>query len=136
MRRITQGLVLLLVLGLSVGLMSCGGDDDDEDISGVFQGTVTEADTGRTGSIVVSLIQSGNTLTGTYTTVIGAIGDSRIGNGNLSGVINGSTVSLTANSTSSGCTYVVNASIDDDDFNGTFVSTSGCLGGTFDTSRN
>ncbi len=49
MRRITQGLVLLLVLGLSVGLMSCGGDDDDEDISGVFQGTVTEADTGRTG---------------------------------------------------------------------------------------
>ena len=42
MRRITQGLVLLLVLGLSVGLMSCSGDDDDEDISGIFQGTVTD----------------------------------------------------------------------------------------------
>ena len=42
MRRITQGLVLLLVLGLSVGLMSCSGDDDDEDISGVFQGTITD----------------------------------------------------------------------------------------------
>jgi hypothetical protein len=136
MRRITQGLVLLLVLGLSVGLMSCSGDDEDEDISGVFQGTVTEADTQRTGSIVVSLIQSGNTLNGTYTTVIGLVGDSRIGNGNLSGVINGSTVALTATSTTSGCTYVVNASIDDEDFDGAFVSTSGCLGGTFNTERN
>ena len=136
MRRITQGLVLLLVLGLSVGLMSCGGDDDDEDISGVFQGTVTEANTGRTGSIVVSLIQSGNTLTGNYTTVIGLPGESSLGNGNVSGVINGSTVALTANSTTSGCTYVVNANVDDDDFNGAFLSTTGCLGGTFDTERN
>ena len=56
MRRITQGLVLLLVLGLSVGLMSCGGDDDDDDISGVFQGTITK--TTLTGSIVGSIIQS------------------------------------------------------------------------------
>ena len=70
MRRITQGLVLLLVLGLSVGLMSCGGDDDDEDISGVFQGTVTEADT-TDRSIVVSLIQSGNTTERDLSTVIG-----------------------------------------------------------------
>jgi hypothetical protein len=138
MRRITQGLVLLLVLGLSVGLMSCGGDDDDEDISGNFQGTVTEIDASgqptRQGSIVVNLNQNGNNLNGSYTTVIGAIGQSSIGNGNLSGVINGSVVSLTATS-SSGCVYVVNASVDDDDFDGTFVGTSGCLGGFFSTSR-
>jgi hypothetical protein len=138
MRRITQGLVLLLVLGLSVGLMSCGGDDDDDDISGNFQGTVTEIDASgqptRQGSIAVSLFQSGNNLNGSYTTVIGAIGQSSIGNGNLSGVINGSVVSLTATS-SSGCVYVVSASLDDDDFDGTFVGTSGCLGGFFNTSQ-
>jgi len=135
MRRITQGLVLLLVLGLSVGLMSCGGDDDDEDISGVFQGTITDNGTGQQGSITVSIFQNGNNLSGSYTTLFGAIGASSIGNGNLSGVINGSTVSLTVTSSTSGCTYVVNANVDDDDFDGTFVSTSGCQGGFFDTSR-
>jgi hypothetical protein len=114
--------------------MSCGGDDDDEDISGVFQGTVTDNAAGQ-GSIIVNLFQNGNSLTGSYTTLFGAVGASSIGNGNLSGVINGSTVSLTATSSTSGCSYVVNASIDDDDFDGTFVSTSGCPGGFFDTSR-
>ena len=120
MRRITQGLVLLLVLGLSVGLMSCGGDDDDEDISGVFQGTITDG-TGGQGSIIVNLFQNGNTLNGSYTTLFGIIGQSRIGNGNLSGVINGSTVSLTATPSGSRCTYIVNGNADDDELNGTYI---------------
>ena len=134
MRRITQGLVLLLVLGLSVGLMSCGGDDDDEDISGVFRGTINDE---PNPSLTVSLIQNGNNLTGSYTTLVGTIGASRVGNGSLSGVINGSTVSLTAtSSTVPRCTFVVNGTVDDDDLNGTFLSTAGpCQGGVFNTSR-
>jgi hypothetical protein len=125
-----------LVLGLGVGLMGCGGDDDDENISGVFQGTVVDSGTGQQGSIIVNLFQSGNSLTGSYTTLFGAIGASNIGNGDLSGVINGSTVSLTATSSTSRCVFVVNATVDDDDLDGTFLSTSGpCQGGTFNTSR-
>jgi hypothetical protein len=117
--------------------MSCGGDDEDENISGVFQGTVVDSGTGQQGSIIVNLFQSGNNLTGSYTTLFGAIGASNIGNGDLSGVINGSTVSLTAtSSTVPRCTFVVNATVDDDDLNGTFLSTAGpCQGGTFNTSR-
>jgi hypothetical protein len=127
--------VLLLVLGLSVGLMSCGGDDDDEDISGVFQGTITD-ESGGQGSIIVNLFQNGNNLNGSYTTLFGAIGLSRIGNGNLTGVINGSTVSLTATPIGSQCTYIVNGNADDDELNGTYISvTGGCPNGFFNTSK-
>jgi hypothetical protein len=123
MRRITQGLVLLLVLGLSVGLVGCGGDDD-EDIAGTYVGTITDNFAG-VGTLTVVLSQNGNTLVGNYTSVFGAGRGAAFGNGDLSGVINGSVASLTANPRSgSPCVFIVNASVDDDDITGTYASSN------------
>jgi hypothetical protein len=135
MRRVTQGLVLLLVLGLSVGLVSCGGDDD-EDIAGTFVGSIFDNAAGQ-GTLTVILNQNGNNLVGNYTTVFGVIGGAALGNGSLTGVINGSTISLNAVPNQGPCTFVVNASVDGDDITGTYVANlpNLCSGGTFDISR-
>ena len=92
MRRITQGLVLLLVLGLSVGLMSCGGDDDDDNISGVFRGTLTDNNGFIGNQAQLTLQQNGTAVTGFFTPFPGT----QVGTGNVNGAINGSIVSLTA----------------------------------------
>ena len=81
MRRITQGLVLLLVLGLSVGLMSCSGDDDDEDISGVFQGTITDNTGLSSNQAQLVLQQNGTVVTGFFTPFPGT----QVGTGNVNG---------------------------------------------------
>jgi len=125
MRRITQGLVLLLVLGLSVGLVSCGGDDD-EDIAGTYVGTINDNFAGA-GTLTVVLSQNGNTLVGNYTSVFnpGSGRTAAFGNGDLTGVINGSVASLTANPRSgSPCVFIVNANVDDDDITGTYASSN------------
>ena len=138
MRRITQGLVLLLVLGLGVGLVSCGGDDDDfDDIAGTYVGQIFDNIVGA-GTLTVVIAQNGNNLVGSYTTVFGVVGGAGFGNGDLTGVINGSTISLTAvpRANARGCVFTVNANSDDDDLNGTYTS-GNCPAeaGRFDISR-
>jgi hypothetical protein len=133
MRRITQGLVLLLVLGLGVGLTSCGGDDDD-DISGNYLGTLQDNLTGSTGSITASLTQNGSAVVGTFlTTFIGTQG--AIGNGgNVSGAVSGSSVTLTVNpSDPRDCPFTATGSIDDDEITGVYsaFNCSVSAGGTF-----
>jgi len=141
MRRITQGLVLLLVLGLSVGLMSCGGDDDDEDISGVFQGTITDNTGLSSNQAQLVLQQNGTVATGFFTPFPGT----QVGTGNVNGAVSGDLVTLTATDFpaaipgAGGCRFAfINATIDDDNISGNYVS-SGCpalvSSGIFDFSR-
>jgi len=124
MRRITQGLVLLLVLGLSVGLMSCGGDDDDDNISGFYQGQIQD-NNGFIGNLAqLTIQQNGSAVSGIFTPFPGT----PVGTGNVDGVISGSSVTLTATGFTgdSDCRFVFTGSVDDDEINGNYV-TSGCL---------
>jgi hypothetical protein len=125
--------VLLLVLGLSVGLVSCGGDDDDEDISGNYLGTLQD-NTGSTGSIIASLTQNGSAVVGTFRTTF-LVGNGAIGNGgNVSGAVSGSSVTLTVNpSDPRDCPFTATGSIDDDEITGVYsaFNCSVSAGGTF-----
>ena len=125
MRRITQGLVLLLVLGLSVGLMSCGGDDDDENISGFYQGQIQD-NNGFIGNLAqLTIQQNGSIVSGIFTPFPGT----QVGTGTVDGVTSGSTVTLTATSFpgDSDCRFVFTGSVDDDNISGNYV-TSDCPG--------
>jgi len=121
MRRITQGLVLLLVLGLSVGLMSCGGDDDDENISGFYQGSLTDNNGFIANVAQLTIQQNGSAVSGIFTPT------PAVGTGNVDGVTSGSSVTLRVNGFSgdSDCTFVFTGSVDDDEISGNYV-TSNC----------
>jgi hypothetical protein len=123
MQRITQGLVLLLALGLSVGLMSCGGDDDDENISGSYQGTLTD-NTGFIANLAqLTIQQNGSSVSGIFTPFPGT----QVGTGNVTGLTSGSTVTLTANGFpgpgASRCQFVFSGGVDDDQIKGNYATT-------------
>lgn len=124
MRRITQGLVLLLVLGLSVGLMSCGGDDDDENISGSYQGTLTDNNGFIGNQAQLTIQQNGTAVSGIFTPFPGTT----VGTGNVNGAVSGDLVTLTATNFpgAPGCSFVfLNASVDDEEIKGNY-GTTGC----------
>jgi hypothetical protein len=121
MRRITQGLVLLLVLGLSVGLMSCGGDDDDDNISGFYQGSLTDNNGFVVNLATLNIQQNGVVVTGIFTPT------PTLGSGNVNGLSSGSSVTLpvTGFPVATSCQFVFNGTIDDDTISGNY-STSNC----------
>jgi len=129
--------VLVLVLGLSVGLMSCGGDDN-EDISGNYLGTLQDNLTGSTGSVTASLTQNGSAVVGTFLTVfIGAVG--AIGNGgNVQGAVSGSSVTLTVSpSNPRDCPFTATGTVDGDKISGVYAAfnCSVAAGGSFSINR-
>ena len=135
MRRITQGLVLLLVLGLSVGLMSCGGDDEDENITGAYRGSITDNNGFVGNQAQLTLQQNGTFLTGSFSPFPGT----QVGIGVVEGLVNDSRVTFKVDRFTSDpdCTFLFDGGVDDDELSGSYVSDK-CLvvsSGTFDFER-
>ena len=65
-----QGLRVALVLGVALGLQACGGSTSDPGLAGNYQGTLTlqgtDATNCLTGTLLLSLTESGSALGGTW----------------------------------------------------------------------
>ena len=90
--------LILFVLSV-LTLAGCGGGGDDYggggepatiDATGTWRGTVTEAAFG-TNTAILSIVQSGTIITGTYS--------SRYSTGSVSGAVSGNVVSVTISAT-------------------------------------
>ena len=98
-KRLTVKKLILFVLSV-LTLAGCGGGGDDYgvggepatiDATGTWRGTVTEAAFG-TNIAILSIVQSGTMITGTYS--------SRYSTGSVSGAVSGNVVSVTISPTS------------------------------------
>jgi hypothetical protein len=108
--------VLLCMIGL--GLVGCGGDDDEETVSETFRGTIQDSLAGP-GTITVTLVQTGSTVTGTFQ-ISFAAGTS---GGSLSGTSDHDTFMLIFTpSQPLACPLNVTATIEDDEIQGTYAA--------------
>jgi hypothetical protein len=97
-KRLTANRLIIFVLSV-LTLAGCGGGGDDYgvrgelatiDATGTWRGVVTEAAFGA-NTATLSVVQSGTTVTGTYS--------SRYSTGNVSGSVSGNVVSFTISPT-------------------------------------
>jgi hypothetical protein len=108
--------VLACVLGLALG--GCGGDDDEDNLSGTFRGTIQDSLAG-TGTLTVTLVQNDSTVTGTFQTSF----PEGNGGGSLSGTGDGDTFTLVLTpSQPFGCPLNVTGTIDGDAIQGTYAA--------------
>jgi hypothetical protein len=118
----TQLLPSLFGVILLVALTNCGGgDDEDNDVSGTYTGTIQDAFAG-TGTLRATISQSGSSLSGTFQTTFP---DPQQNNsGTISGTVNGSVVTLTLTpSVPVFCAFNATLTQEDDDrITGTYVA--------------
>jgi hypothetical protein len=108
--------VLACVIGLA--LVGCGGDDDEDNLSGNYQGTIQDSLVG-TGTITATLVQNDSTVTGTFQTSFPA-GTS---GGSLSGTRNGDAFTfILTPSQPLACPLNVAVTVDGDEIQGTYAA--------------
>ena len=127
---------LVVVLGFSVLMLGCGGDDDDSpgftaDVSGTYTVALTNSSVNATSAscpfrnsmpgemsvgVMFNITQNGNALTGTVTDPASAlILGLTLGTANFSGSVSGNDVMMLASGTLSrtegSCAYFMNATL-------------------------
>jgi len=108
--------VLVCVIGLA--LVGCGGDDDEDDLSGNYRGTIQDSLVG-TGTMTATLVQNDSTVTGTFQTSF-PLGN---GGGSISGTRSDDALTLTVTPPQpSACPLNMTAIIDGDEIQGTYVA--------------
>jgi len=124
-----------LVLALALAIVGCGGDDDEINLTGRWQGPVQDSVAGA-GSIVFMFSQSDKQVAGTWT--ISFPGDTtNTSGGTLSGTVSDPAITLVLSaSQSQGCSFTVAAKSDDDNhFTGTYTGSNCPRSGTLDVNR-
>lgn len=117
MRRIA---LVSLIAALLVACNDTTGPSDST-LSGSWDGSVTDSQSG-TGTLSVSLSQSGQALSGTWQVTYGTAN----GSGNLTGAVNGANLALTLEPTSQNdCTVNVTATVTGSTMSGNY-SMSNC----------
>jgi hypothetical protein len=108
--------VLVCVIGLA--LVGCGGDDDEDNLSGNYRGTIQDSLAG-TGTLTATLVQNDSTVTGTFQTSF-PLGN---GGGSVSGTRSDDALTLTITPPQPiACPLNVTAIIDGDEIQGTYVA--------------
>ena len=140
MRRHIQQVVqwsgMLLSLGLALTFLGCGGDGDETpNIAGTYRGTVQDSVAG-TGTIVTTIAQNDESLTGTFQTTFSNPANNN--SGSVSGRINGSSVSLVVTpSNPTSCPFNVTANVNGATIQGTYAAfnCSRAVSGTLSLTR-
>jgi hypothetical protein len=134
MSRVVQLILGVLLIGLAIG---CGGGGDDGagalpptvDITGTWDASIiatggTAVPVGFQQSGVMTMIQSGSTASGTFSTTLGGVGQ-------ISGTVSGDEFSFTAINQAPNCPGTFNgismANATGDQMSGTYAG-SDCLG--------
>jgi hypothetical protein len=146
--RVTIGMlgILACVLGLVLvgcggdaacvfgsGLIGCGGDDEEENLSGTYQGTMQDSLVG-TGTLTATLAQTDSMVMGTFQTSF----PEGNGGGNVSGTRRDEALTLTVTPPQPpACPVHVTATIDDEKIQGTYATVDCPVGatGTFTLTR-
>lgn len=113
---------VLFIIGCST-ITSCGSENSDSntiDITGTWKGTAND-NVGGTGNFTVTLSQSASKVTGTWYISFPSVGYDNAGN--VSGTINGSSVSATLTpSDPTDCPFNLTANVSGKQMSGTYAS--------------
>jgi hypothetical protein len=121
-RRISASVVLVLILLLTNCSSSTNPNSPSVDLSGTWSGLIQDS-AGGAGTLRVTFVQSGNSLSGMWTALFSNPANNK--GGNLTGTVNGNVIAAMF-TTAGPCSYGVSFTLNGNQIIGTYTSGNTC----------